>query len=138
MTILAVDDEPLLRNLIATVLQDHGYAVLTAESGAQAINIFRSHPGEIDVLISDIVMPGMDGPTLAVELLRSQPDLKVLLMSGFCDAAQLSFGFEFIAKPFALSDLIEKVRELSPKRVHAQRRSTHGRHHEEAVLTATR
>jgi DNA-binding NtrC family response regulator len=120
ITILAVDDEPLMRNLLATVLQENGYAVLTADSGMQAIDVFHKHPGEIDLLITDIVMPGMDGPSLAAELQQSQPGLKVLLISGYCNPEQLSFGFEFLPKPFALLDMVAKVRSLlRPKQLHA-------------------
>src|SRR5690349_18994608 len=102
MTILAVDDEPLVRTLVATVLEDNGYAVLTADSGACAMAVFREHSEEVDLLISDVVMPGMDGPSLAAELRTQRPDLKVLLMSGYCEPEQLSHGFEFLAKPFSL------------------------------------
>jgi len=123
MKILAVDDEPLMRNLLTTVLQDNGYSVLTADSGVQAIDVFQKHPGEIGLLISDVVMPGMDGPSLAAELQRSQPDLKVLLISGYCNPEQLSGGFEFLPKPFALVEMIAKVRSLlRPNRLHAVHR----------------
>jgi two-component system cell cycle sensor histidine kinase/response regulator CckA len=139
MTILAVDDEPLLRNLIASVLEDNGFAVLTADSGAQAIDLFREHSGEIDLLLSDIMMPGIDGPSLATQLQRSRPDLKVLLMSGYCDPAQLGYGFEFLPKPFDLSDLVAKVRGLlGGQRVHAVDAGAEGDRNEEVALTAGR
>lgn len=112
MTILAVDDEPLIRTLLATVLHDNGFDVLTADCAAQAIDVFHDHPEDVDLLISDIVMPGMDGPTLATKLQMERPDLQILLISGYCDRAQLSRGFEFLPKPFAIPDMLSKVRAL--------------------------
>jgi two-component system cell cycle sensor histidine kinase/response regulator CckA len=135
MKILAVDDEPLLRDLMATVLEENGFSVLTAGSGAEAISLFREHRSEIDLLISDIIMPGMDGPSLAVQLQKWRPDLKVLLISGHCDPSQLSCGFEFLAKPFGLSEMVAKVRALL-RRKGLQAVGTG--HNSEAVMTAAR
>lgn len=112
MTILAVDDEPLIRTFVAAVLRENGFDVLTADCAAQAMDVFHDHPANVDLLISDIVMPGMDGPTLASRLRAERPDLEVLLISGFCDRAQLSHGFEFLPKPFTVSDILLKVRAL--------------------------
>ena len=120
MTILAVDDEPLVRALVATVLKDNGYAVLTADSAASAIAVFREHSEEIELLISDIVMPGMNGPALAAKLRMQRPDLKVLLISGYYDMEQLSHGYEFLAKPFSLSDMLAKVHAMD----HEHRRAS--------------
>lgn len=112
MTILLVDDEPMLRALMEAVLLDRGYSVLTAGSGTEAMALFREHRGEIDLLISDIVMPGMDGPSLATALQRSCPDLKVLLISGYCNSRQLTQGFDFLPKPFLPADLLAKVNNI--------------------------
>jgi len=112
MTILAVDDEPLICRLVATVLKDNGYAVLTADSAAAAMALFREHSEEIELLISDIVMPGMNGLALAAELQMQRPDLKVLLISGYYDTEQLSDGYEFLAKPFSLPEILVKVRAM--------------------------
>ena len=112
MTILAVDDEPLIRTLVATVLQDNGYNVLTADCADQAMAVFRERPEDVDLLISDVRMPGMDGPTLAARLQTARPDLQVILMSGYCDCEQLSHGFEFLSKPFTIADILTKVRTL--------------------------
>ncbi len=84
MTVLVVDDEPQLRMMLTHFLGQEGFAVLTAGCGSEAISLFRSHP-EIDLLITDILMPGMDGPSLAAALRSIKPDLAVLLMSGNCD-----------------------------------------------------
>jgi two-component system cell cycle sensor histidine kinase/response regulator CckA len=116
MTILAVDDEPLMLTLIATVLRENGYHVLTADCAAQAIALFREDPESVDLLISDVVMPGMDGPSLAKELRAVRPDLKVLLVSGYCDAKQLDHDFEFLPKPFVVYEFVSRVRSLSRRR----------------------
>lgn len=121
MTILAVDDEPLIRTLVATVLQEDGFDVLTADCAAQAMDVFHGHPDEIDLLITDVVMPGMDGPKLAAKLQAECPDLEVLLMSGYCDPAQLSHGFEFLAKPFTVSEMLFKIRRLMRNRSRKRR-----------------
>lgn len=115
MTILAVDDEPLIRTLLATVLQDIGIEVLTADCAAQAITMFHERP-DVDLLISDIVMPGMDGLTLATKLRKERPDLGVLLISGYCDREHLSHGFAFLPKPFTVPDMLTAVRALLPGR----------------------
>ena len=118
MTILTVDDEPLVRTLLATVLRENGFQVLTADCAAQAIAIFQENGEDVDLLISDIVMPGMDGPSLALQLQAARPDLEVLLISGYCDAQQLDYGFEFLPKPFSVPDMLSKVRSLLGNREH--------------------
>lgn len=112
MTILAVDDEPLVRTLVATALEENGFAVLTADCGARAMALFREHESEVDLLISDIVMPGMDGPSLARKLQAHRPDLKVLLMSGSCQSEQLAHGFDLLSKPFSICDMLAKVSKI--------------------------
>jgi two-component system, cell cycle sensor histidine kinase and response regulator CckA len=115
-TVLVVDDEPLMCTMLAHFLKDEGFAVLTAACGSQAISLFRSHLGEIDLLISDIVMPGMDGPSLARELKSVNPDLAVLLMSGNCDSKQIDNTFAFLPKPFSMRNLLTRVRSLTRSR----------------------
>jgi two-component system, cell cycle sensor histidine kinase and response regulator CckA len=115
MTVLVVDDEPQLRTMLANFLEQEGFAVFTAGCGSQAISLFRSHP-EIDLLISDILMPGMDGPSLAAALRSLNADLAVLLMSGNCDPKQIDNAFAFLPKPFSFVDLLSKVRTVAPTR----------------------
>jgi two-component system cell cycle sensor histidine kinase/response regulator CckA len=115
MTVLVVDDEPQLRMMLAHFLEQEGFAVLTAGCGTQAISLFRSHP-EIDLLISDIVMPGMDGPSLAATLRSLNGDLAVILMSGNCDPKQIDNGFAFVPKPFSFPDLLGTIRSLTRSR----------------------
>ncbi len=118
-TVLVVDDEPLMRSLMSQVLQQEGFSVFTADGGREALSVFRSHRSEIGLLISDIVMPEMDGPSLAMKLQAECPGLPVLLMSGYCDGSQLSTRFEFLAKPFSMPDLLARVRTLAQKRTAA-------------------
>lgn len=112
--ILIVDDEPIIRALLEVVLQQAGFRVLTAGSGGDAIAISQSHQGEIELLITDITLPGMNGWALARTLVEDDPDLAVLFMSGGCDASELDQyeRSEFLAKPFSLVRLLAEVRNL--------------------------
>ena len=112
-TLLVVDDEPAVRGLVAHFLEHEGFLVLTARCGSEALSIARQHRGEIDLLISDIMMPGMDGPSLAKELRALEPRMPVLLMSGYCDV-EFDRTFAFLPKPFYMTDLLDKVRKLLP------------------------
>lgn len=136
MTILAVDDEPLVLTLVATALQENGFQVLKANCAAQAMAIFREHAEDVDLLISDIVMPGMDGPSLAAALRKARPDLEVLLMSGYCDARHLEHGFEFMPKPFSLPEMVARVRLILRNRRSA--RPPQNRRKAEPVFAAAR
>jgi CheY-like chemotaxis protein len=118
-TVLVVDDEPSVRRLVTQFLADHGFQVHTAASGSQALSISRLHPGEIDVLVSDISMPGMDGLSLARALRAFEPAMAVLLMSGCADVGQLDEDFAFLPKPFRIADLLTRVRTLVPERQNA-------------------
>jgi two-component system, cell cycle sensor histidine kinase and response regulator CckA len=111
-TVLVVDDEPMVCTMLAHFLENEGFTVFTAECGPQAISLSRSNPGKIDLLISDIVMPGMDGPSLATELKSVNPRLAVLLMSGNCDSKQIDNAFAFLPKPFSMLDLLARIRSL--------------------------
>ena len=99
--------------MVALVLEQDGMAVLTAGSGADAIELSRSHQGEIDLLVSDVRMPQMDGCTLANQLQAENPDLPVLLISGYCenDAAERS-RFPLLPKPFSVTSLLQIVHGL--------------------------
>ena len=111
-TVLVVDDEPLMRSMMTQVLQQEGFSVLTAACGSEGLKLFRAHRHEIDLLITDIVMPEMDGPSLAANVRAECPDMPVLLMSGYCDSRQLQSDFEFLPKPFSIADLLNRVRCL--------------------------
>jgi two-component system cell cycle sensor histidine kinase/response regulator CckA len=107
-TILVVDDQRPICNMLAAALEGEGYCVLTATSGSEALRIARSCPGGLDLLLSDIEMPGMDGASLALQLRDELPGLPVLFISGSCDPAAMRIGnpASYLPKPFSLSDLM--------------------------------
>lgn len=114
-TILLAEDEELVRNLAREVLQGYGYSVIEAANGVQALQMSEQHAGEINLLLTDIVMPEMNGPELAVRLQQIRPSMKVLYMSGYTDNAVVHQGVlnqnhNFIQKPFSPIALAEKVR----------------------------
>jgi PAS domain S-box-containing protein len=114
-TILLVEDEEDLRRLARQILTLHGYTVLAAMNGQEALRLAEAHPGPIDLLVSDVVMPGMDGRQLAARIAARRPGLKVLFMSGYTDDAVLRHGIlasdaAFLQKPFALEALPLRVR----------------------------
>jgi PAS domain S-box-containing protein len=111
-TILVVEDEEALRRLAAQVLEHSGYKVLVAGHGAEAEQICRSHPGRIDLLATDIIMPRMGGRELAAAARRTRPDLKVLFLSGYTDDNTWSTEAELLQKPFTPDTLTHKVRNL--------------------------
>lgn len=114
-TVLLVDDTDSLREMIERVLTGFGYSVLSAHDGAHALEVSEKHSGQIDVLLSDVVMPGIGGPELAIRLKMRRPSLRVLLMSGY-DEHSLGAGgasyASFIAKPFRPETLAKKLREV--------------------------
>jgi two-component system cell cycle sensor histidine kinase/response regulator CckA len=115
-TILLVEDEEGLRALNARGLASRGYTVLQAGNGLEAIEVLEKSAGQVDLVVSDVVMPEMDGPTLLRELRSRNPDLKVIFVSGYAeDAFQKHLPahgkFDFLAKPFTLKQLVEKVKE---------------------------
>lgn len=94
------------------MLQNDGFSVLTAGSGLDAIDLSRSHRGGIDLLLSDIRMPMMDGCTLANHLQEENPSLPVLLMSGYCENDARRSRFPILPKPFSMKSLLGVVRDL--------------------------
>lgn len=116
-TILVVDDEPEVRKLVGAMVSRYGFNVLTADSGEHAITLFKKLQGGIDLLLTDVVAPGMSGPVLADKLSELQPGLKVLFMSGY-DNTQVvqryvvEKGHALLPKPFTLEELGRKVEEV--------------------------
>jgi two-component system cell cycle sensor histidine kinase/response regulator CckA len=114
-TILLVEDEKDLRHLNARGLSSRGYTVLQAGNGVEAIEVLEQHDGKIDLVVSDVVMPEMDGPALLKELRRRKPELKVIFVSGYAEEAfaanKPEEKFSFLAKPFELKTLVAKVKE---------------------------
>lgn len=116
-TILLVEDQPEVRELSASILKGAGYAVLEAAGGAEALALAAAHPGAIDILVSDVVMPGMTGPQLAKELRAPRPAVKVLYVTGYATEAQMGDAVagenvHQLAKPFTPAVLAAKVREV--------------------------
>ena len=115
-TLLVVEDEAALREVAGRILSAAGYHVLAADGGPQALELAAVHDGEIDLLLSDVVMPGMLGKELAERLVDSRPDTRVLYMSGYAQpvlASQgtLDPGVALLEKPFTAADLLTAVRE---------------------------
>ncbi len=112
---LLVEDEDAVRSFAARALGQRGYHVLEATTGAEALEVFAKHQGEVDLVVSDVVMPEMDGPTCARSFAAQRPDLKVIFISGY---AEDSFrrhlaeneDFMFLQKPFDLKELAAAVK----------------------------
>jgi CheY-like chemotaxis protein len=116
-TILIVDDEPEVRKLVAAMIGNLGYTVLTADSGDRALALYDKLNLRIDLLVTDVVAPGMSGPMLADRLIARQPDLKVLFISGYdhshvVQTYVLDRGCTLLSKPFTTLQLKAKVNEL--------------------------
>jgi CheY-like chemotaxis protein len=115
-TVLVVDDEQDLRSLVANVLTEYGYKVVTASSGAKAVALIEKMEAPPDLMLTDVVMPGMSGPMLADQLLAKFSGARVLFMSGF-DERQVvqryvvEKGFTLITKPFQLHNLCAAVKK---------------------------
>ncbi|MFZ0125312.1 MAG: response regulator [Xanthobacteraceae bacterium] len=124
-TILLVEDEEGLRGLNARGLASRGYSVLEAGNGVEAIEVMERHSGTIDLVVSDVVMPEMDGPALLKELRQRRPQLRIIFVSGYAEEAfakSLPEGgqFEFLPKPFTLKQLIAKVKDTMSEQAHAR------------------
>ena len=116
-TVLLVEDDVLVRNLAADALRRHGYQVLTASTGVEALDLAGQMRHPIEVLVTDVVMPQMGGEQLAVQMLSERPTLKVLFISGYADLAVLQHGTlvpgtAMLQKPFTPGQLVHRVREL--------------------------
>jgi two-component system, cell cycle sensor histidine kinase and response regulator CckA len=115
-TILLVEDEEGLRGLNARGLASRGYTVLEAGNGVEALEVLERQDGHVDLVVSDVVMPEMDGPTLLKEMRKRNPDLRIIFVSGYAEDAfekNLPEGgqFAFLAKPFTLKQLVAAVKE---------------------------
>jgi CheY-like chemotaxis protein len=109
-----VEDEPLFRLSARTVLERAGYQVLEATTGEEALKVWEEHPGEVALLLTDLVMPGIRGQELARRLREQAPELKVVFTSGYSaeiagHQMTLSAGENFLQKPFSHDQLLETV-----------------------------
>ncbi|MCG8461317.1 MAG: ATP-binding protein [Holophagales bacterium] len=116
-TVLVLEDESTLRRLVCGVLHRFGFEVREAETGPGALRLSREHEGEIHLLLTDVVMPGGDGPEVAEKIVARRPDVRVLYISGYPDEflgkrGILSEDINFLSKPFTPSQLLAKVREV--------------------------
>jgi DNA-binding NtrC family response regulator len=117
-TILLVEDEDEVRELLGDMLTQLGYHVLTAANGDAALAVARRYPNHIDLMLSDVIMPGlMNGPDVYARLSPERPEMRVIFMSGYTDHAALhseliEAGSTFLGKPFTRADLASRVRTV--------------------------
>ena len=128
-TILLVEDEAGVRNLMRKVLERYGYVVLQAQDADHAIAIEKDYPGTIHLLLSDMIMPGLSGPDLAQRIVRRRPAIKVLFVSGHASREALDLGMSsphasFLQKPFRPEILAQKIRERLDRKVGQPRRNS--------------
>ena len=111
-TILLVDDEQAVRSIVLRILRRGNYDVVEAEDGAAGIRIAESHPGAIDLVVTDMFMPGMMGPEMVRKLMVMRPGIRALFMSGYADrdsTTGVPAGANFLGKPFSSQDLVKAV-----------------------------
>jgi two-component system cell cycle sensor histidine kinase/response regulator CckA len=116
-TVLAVDDDPDVLRLVEAILRRFGFHVIIAGGADEALEIFRGLERPPDLLLTDVVMPGVCGPVLADRLLAAEPNMRVLFMSGYDNRQIIQHyvvkpGFPLLPKPFTLEDLAAKVQEI--------------------------
>jgi two-component system cell cycle sensor histidine kinase/response regulator CckA len=113
-TILLVEDEAFVRDVTCEVLRSAGYRVLAARNAAEAVRIYEARSGEVELLLTDVVLPGETGDAMAGRLRREHPELKVLLVTGYAEQMGRLSGKqeEFLAKPFSAETLLRTVRGL--------------------------
>ena len=127
-TILLAEDLDAVREVVRDLLEAQGYKVLAARHGAEALALAEKHKGPLHLLLTDVVMPEMSGPELAQRLCRLRPEMKILFMSGYTDAAiadegALGSGANYVQKPVSAEELARKLRDLLGAQGHSQARS---------------
>lgn len=113
VTILVADDQAALRHAVVEILRTSGYTVIESESSTEALELASTHKDTIDVLLTDIVMPGLRGPELASRVTESHPETQVVYMSGYAEGfseAELPANAVFIQKPFRFATLLEQLK----------------------------
>ena len=115
-TILLVEDEPAVRRLFMLALTHAGYRVYPARNGQEALKLFDEHGDTIDLLLTDLKMPYMDGAELARHLRARRKTLKMIAISGYAGGADPQLTADFLAKPFSRHELLAKVREVLDRR----------------------
>ena len=119
-TVLLAEDDATIRRMIQLTMESEGYTILAATDGQEAIEISSSYEGDIHLLLTDVIMPKMNGQELANTMLQSRPEMEVIFMSGYTDDAishhgVLEPGVHFIQKPITPSILAKKLREVLKK-----------------------
>ena len=117
-SVLVVDDEPVIVQFAAMVLKQNGYGVLTASGGVEALMVYSSYQSKVDLVLTDVVMPGMNGVELANRIRAFDPTIKILLMSGSVpDDIKVPPDLQLLAKPFIpkqLIKIVEQTLEVAP------------------------
>lgn len=112
-SILVVDDETSILQLVTMVLKQRAYTVLSASNGVEALMVYSSYRSEVDLVLTDIMMPGMNGIELAGRIRALDPNVKILLMSGFTPGnIEIPGNLQLLNKPFLPTRLIETVEEI--------------------------
>ncbi len=113
-TILLVEDEAFVRDVTCEVLRSAGYRVLAAQNAVEAVRFYDARSGEVELLLTDVVLPGETGRAMAGRLRRGNPELKVLLVTGYAEqmGPREAMAEECLAKPFSAETLLRRVREL--------------------------
>jgi len=124
--ILLVEDEAPVRMFGAHALSNKGYKIVEASNAEEALEVMQTHGAEIDIIITDVIMPGMNGPSLIAEIQKKHPRVKVIFMSGYAEEAfsdaygvESDNDFHFLSKPFTLQQLVSKVKEVLDMKIHA-------------------
>ena len=112
--ILVADDEVMIRNLVTLLLQARGYVVLSASDGQEALELSRKYPGTIDLVITDVEMPRLNGMDLCAHLLEERPGIKAIVMSGadMSEITRQNINLPFLPKPFDGEALLARVRTI--------------------------
>lgn len=114
ITVMLVEDETALLSLFELAFRNHGFSVISARSGEEALQALNQYSGPLDVLVSDVHMPGIRGHQLGLKLSETRPGLKVILMSGYADQdLELQHGWVFLPKPVLPRTIIGKIREIT-------------------------
>ena len=126
-TVLLVDDEPMIRNLGRIILQRYGYGVLLAEDGVEALNLFRRKHADIHLVILDLTMPRLSGREVFQQLLEIDPNVRVLLASGYSAEHVIDLESDrilgFVGKPYRPDDLARQVRSVLDKPIRESKKS---------------
>ena len=111
-TILVVEDDAIVRMLIVDVLEELDYKVLEADGSEQALEILVDTTRHIDLMMTDVGLPGMDGRELALEARKMRPELPILFASGYAESIDVPDGMHVIGKPFSIDELRDKVKGI--------------------------